>query len=107
MKVDIYFFKNIYSINEKLEYENIGFIETDTFDENYFWHICNWSAFTDKKPEILHSKIAACSVETVFYNPEKELYYIPLGFGWKTVNDFEKVIEHFKMGQKNNCLYLH
>lgn len=79
MKIDIYKAK---WNGKELEPVNIGYIELNKFDEDECWHLCNWSAWSEIKPDNLHSKITVCNTDVIFHNPENDMYYTPGSTGW-------------------------
>lgn len=85
-----------------VELENIGFLVLDNFNRDKCFEICNWSAFSNLKPENLFSDIASCSTEVTFLDPTTGLYHIPLSIGWRIAKSKEEVINIFT---NNNLLF--
>ena len=97
-KYDIYHvsLKSIFSTEEPLILENIGYIESHEFDKETFWQLCNWSAYSDIKPPNLFADISTCITEVAFYDPDKDLYHVPLGIGWTYYTKIEDVEQYFR-----------
>ena len=91
MKFDIFQVSGLYKKDDPIIIENIGYIEDEKFDKDKFWTLCNWSEYSDNKPENLFANIEACGSNIVFYNPEEEKYHIPDVVGWDEANDFVDV----------------
>jgi hypothetical protein len=87
------------SIQEK------GYLEVEKFDEEECWNLCNWSCWTDKKPENLHSDIEVAGSNIIFLNPENEKYYMAASVGW-IVKDTLEEIESVARENQGKPIYL-
>ena len=91
-----------YFDGEDIKLSNIGYIfGYFNLNADDCWKICNWSAYTDTKPENLYADIDSCSTDVVFQNVDTGLFYIPLGFDWAIANTKEESLIHIK---KNKIL---
>lgn len=82
-----------------IELNNSGYIQLPEFDRDKCWEICNWSGYSDYKPENLFSQISSCSTDIIFLNPDTEEYHIPLGFGWCIVTNKKAVCDTIKQNE--------
>lgn len=80
-----------------------GYIEMDNFDADTCWNLCNWLAWTDKKPEMLHSEISSCAHGICFTNSETREKWLALSFGW--LKGDEKKISDYIEKHKNNIFW--
>lgn len=84
MKVDIH----VFPMND-LTPIHAGYIESDDFDAERFFQMCNWGNFTDQKPEELHSSIRSVGHGVCFTNPITGEKWLAKTFGWFVGNSLE------------------
>lgn len=85
LKVDIYIY-NLTEVNGKFVYEitptYLGFAEVDKFDADEIFHLCNWSCWTQEKPDNLHADIDYCGHGLCLVNPITQQRYLAKSVGW-------------------------
>lgn len=99
MKVNIYKIPFAYLFNNwvELKIENRGYIEQKEFDAEECWHICNWSCYSDNKPNNLFGNIDVANSDVIFekyISKNNSEFYIALPVGWQiikgTLNDVKQ-----------------
>lgn len=84
-----------FHINDiQFEIKEQGYIEAKKFDRNEFWDLCNWSCYTENKPENLFSDIEVANSDVIFLHPKTQKYHLALPFGWKKFNCLDSLIEY-------------
>ncbi|MEJ3719165.1 hypothetical protein WGM54_14180 [Paenibacillus polymyxa] len=81
----------------------VGYITLDAFDRNECWHLGNWTAWTDEKPQNLHYEGRSFSSDVIFLDPSKNRYHCALPFGWYEANTLREIINYiktYKLGQE-------
>lgn len=100
-KIDIYIYT--YSIIGEAPFTPytpiyLGFIEMNTFDAEECFRICNWSEYTNTKPNVLHANISKAGRGICFVNPENGEHWLSKTIGWM-VGDrsaIDKYVENHK-----------
>lgn len=72
-----------------------GYVEMKTFDAEDIFNLCNWSHWSEEKPEVLHSDIDHCGHGLIIYNPNEKEYWLSLSVGWLRGNN-KKIIKYVK-----------
>lgn len=81
--------------NGEIDPKYAGYIETDIFDAEKCWNLCNWTSWAKKKPENLYSDIGLCSHGICFTNPDTKEKWLALTSGWLVGNDTD-ITEYIK-----------
>lgn len=84
--------------------EYVGYIQSDQFDVEECWHLCNWTQWAAQKPVELHSDIGCCSHGICFTNPETKEKWLALTFGWLVGNVLE--ISEYVRKNKNKVVWI-
>lgn len=89
-------YKNILKLDLKEDNEpiEVGYIALDSFDRDECWHLGNWSAWTEEKPDNLHYDGRSFSSDVVFLNPENNRYHCAMPFGWYEANSLEEIVDY-------------
>lgn len=97
MRIEIFKVPYHYTICRDVKFllRHEGYIEMDAFDEQLAWHLCNWSCWSNNKPDNLFSNIDIANTDVVFMNPETKKYYIPLICGWIIRNSLKEVANYY------------
>ena len=98
MKIDIHIFKHGDDVPEY-----IGYIESDKFDADECFDICNWSAYRDTPPDNLVSDISSSSRGICFTNPETGDKWLAKSFGWVIGKSLE--ITEYVRENKNKLIW--
>ena len=80
-----------------------GYINMEEFSADECWNLCNWTAWTEKKPNNLYSEISSCSHGICFTNTETQKKWLALSFGW-LVGD-ENEISDYVEKHKNDIIW--
>lgn len=74
----------------------VGHITLDIFDRDECWHLGNWTAWADKKPQNLHYEGRSFSSDVIFLDPIDNKYHCALPFGWYEANSLQEIIDYIK-----------
>lgn len=77
---------------KSLTFKERGYAEFDNPNENHnsVWDLCNWSCYTDKKPENLHSELTHCNSDIVVWVEGSKEYYVAEPCGWAKFDTLER-----------------
>lgn len=98
MRVNIH----VFPINDFVP-THVGYIESNDFDAERFFQMCNWRDITSQKPEELHSSIQSAGRGICFTNPITCEKWLAKTFGWFVGNSRE-VSEYVKR-HKNTLVW--
>lgn len=63
------------------------------------WHLCNWSCWTETKPDQVHTDLTFCNSDVIFVindDEEEKEYWCADCFGWTVCRTLNAAIEHVK-----------
>lgn len=104
MIVHIYYYPIIKQTEDEAFCNFLGTIEMDNFDKDECFNICNWSCFSDNKPENLHSDIVAISSGVCFENTETGTCHFAKSIGW--VDGSKDCIENYVKSCAKKGIYI-
>lgn len=101
MKVKIYHYEQLIvdgKFTHDLEPRYLGYAEVEKFDAEGIFHLCNWSHWTNEKPQSLHANICSCNHGLCLVHPETKEKWLALFSGWLTGDD-KTIAEYVKNHQ--------
>lgn len=76
----------------------IGYIKSNKFDPDECFNLCNWTNWTDKKPENLYADIQSVGKGICFTNPITHEKHLALSAGWY-IGDSADITEYVRINK--------
>jgi len=83
---------------------HLGYIDVDSIDPEAIFAICNWSLWSNKKPDSLHADIKECSHGLRLSNPETGGVWLAKSVGW--INGQMKDIDAYVDANKHRLIWM-
>ena len=86
-----------------------GYLEMESFDLETAFDLCNWSCWTEEKPECVHTDIEWIGHGLIVVDGSKPMYknpqfHLALSGGWLS-GDYETIKDYLRYHMHEACLW--